>query len=416
MKIDNPWRGLRGLPIEVWVVSATTLVNRMGTMVLPFLVLYLTRHLGYDARVAGAVVAVYGIGGLVSSPFSGRLCDRMGALRVMRLSLFLSGSLLLLFPLVRRLELVFALTALWAVVGEAVRPASLSALTGSIAPEQRRAAIALNRLAINLGMSIGPAAGGFLAMLSFPLLFVVDGATSLLAALVLAVTLWRIGPRLRAAEAGEAASGHAARSSVAGVLRDRGMLAFLFALLLVGVVFLQHEAAMPLFLVRDLGLPESFYGMLFVVNTLMIVALEVPLNLAMSHWSHRRALVTGALLCAAGLGMLAFATGPWSVTSTVVVWTFGEMVFFPVSATYVADVAPPSRRGEYMGAYSTAWGLAFTLGPWLGTVVLERWGAPTLWGAVFVLGVAAAAVMSRVAGREDVAATRVAPRASGAYT
>ena len=399
MKISNPWRGLRGLPIEVWVVSGTTLVNRMGTMVLPFLVLYLTQHLGYDARVAGAVIAVYGIGGLVSSPFSGKLCDRMGALRVMRLSLFLSGGLLLLFPLVRRLELVFALTALWAVVGEAVRPASLSALTGNIAPEQRKAAIALNRLAINLGMSIGPAVGGFLAMFSFPLLFVVDGVSSLLAATVLAVTLWRIGPRLRAAEA-HAAAQHAAHGSVAGVLRDRKMLAFLFAMLLVGIVFLQHEAALPLFLVRDLGLPTSFYGMLFVVNTLLIVALEVPLNLATGHWSHRRALTTGALLCAAGFGLLSFVTGAWGVVATTLVWTFGEMVYFPVSATYVADVAPPARRGEYMGAYSTAWGLAFTVGPWLGTAVMEQWGPPTLWGGTFLVGVAAAAVMARVAGRE----------------
>lgn len=399
MKIYNPWRGLRGLPVEVWVVAGTTLVNRMGTMALPFLVLYLTQHLGYSAKTAGVTISVYGIGGLVSSPVAGRLCDRMGALRVMRLSLFLSGALLLLFPLAGRLETVLALTAALAVVGEAVRPASLSALTGSIPAEQRKAAIALNRLAINLGMSIGPAVGGFLAMFSFPLLFVVDGATSLLAGAALAVTLWRIGPRLRAAEA-RAAEQHQAHGSVAGVLRDRGVLAFLSALLLVGIVFLQHEAALPLFLVRDLGLPTSFFGMLFVVNTLVIVALEVPLNLAMGHWSHRRALVTGALLCAAGFGMLAFVNGAWGVVSTTLVWTFGEMVFFPVSATYVADVAPPARRGEYMGAYSMAWGLAFTTGPWLGAAVMEQWGAPTLWGCTFLVGAAAAAVMGRVAGRE----------------
>lgn len=35
----NPWRGLRGLPPELWVLFAVTLVNRIGTMVLPFLAL-----------------------------------------------------------------------------------------------------------------------------------------------------------------------------------------------------------------------------------------------------------------------------------------------------------------------------------------------------------------------------------------
>lgn len=398
MRIPNPWRGLRGLPVEVWVVAATTLVNRMGTMALPFLVLYLTQRLGYSARVAGVVVSAYGVGGLVSAPFTGKLCDRMGALRVMRLSLFAAGVLLLLFPLLHRVEAVLALTVAWAVVGEAVRPASLAALTGTIAPKQRKAAIALNRLAINLGMSIGPAMGGFLAMSSFSLLFVVDGTTSLLAGAVLSVTLWRVRSRLQAPE--HAHTAPATGGSATGVLGDRRMLVFLFAMLLVGVVFLQHEAALPLFLVRDLRLPASFYGMLFVINTVIIVALEVPLNLAMSHWPHRRTLVFGALLCAAGFGLLVFATGPWTVIATVLVWTFGEMVFFPVSATYVADVAPPARRGEYMGAYSTVWGLAFTLGPWLGTAIMEEWGARVLWGVMLAVGTAGAAAMGRIAAVE----------------
>lgn len=378
------------------MVSGVTLVNRMGTMVLPFLVLYLTQHLGYSAKTAGLVIAVYGVGGLVSAPLAGRLSDRVGALRVMQGSLLLSGLLYLLFPLAQRLETVLALTAAAAVAAEAVRPASLAALTHSIAPEQRKAAIALNRLAINLGMSVGPAVGGFLAMFSFPLLFVVDGATAILAGAALTATIWKLGPRMREDHAPAGAAG-AAPALPAGVLRDGRMLFFLFAVFLVGVVFLQHEAAMPLFLVNELGLTKAFYGMMFAVNTVLIVLLEVPLNLAMSHWPHRRALVLGALLTGAGFGALAFATGPWTVLLTVIVWTFGEMVFFPVSATYVADAAPPKRRGEYMGAYSMAWGFAFTLGPAAGTAVFERFGSVTLWTAVFAVGVVSALMLAAMA-------------------
>ena len=50
----NPWRGLAGLPRAVWVLSAATLVNRSGTMFVPFLVLYLTRARGYTPAAAGA--------------------------------------------------------------------------------------------------------------------------------------------------------------------------------------------------------------------------------------------------------------------------------------------------------------------------------------------------------------------------
>ena len=122
----NPWRGLRGLPKEVWVVSAATLINRAGTMVLPFLVLYLTQSLGFSADQAGLALTVYGIGALITAPISGRLVDKMGVLQIMKGSLFVSGAILLLFPLTQSFEAVLAITIAWAIASEAVRPASMT--------------------------------------------------------------------------------------------------------------------------------------------------------------------------------------------------------------------------------------------------------------------------------------------------
>jgi MFS family permease len=138
-------------------------------------------------------------------------------------------------------------------------------------------------------------------------------------------------------------------------------------------------------------------GLLFMVNTLVIIALEVPLNLATTGSAHRGVLILGALLMAASFGALAFATGSASVILTVVIWTFGEMLFFPVSTTYVADFSPADRRGAYMGAYSLVFGLAQMLGPWTGTLFMERFGAPALWIMVCACGIGAAAIISMAA-------------------
>jgi MFS family permease len=373
----------------VWVIFATTLINRAGTMVLPFLVLYLVQHLGQPPSLAAFALTVYGFGALISAPIAGRLSDRLGALRVMQGSLLFSGGLLLVFPLLRALPLVFGLTLVWAVIAEAVRPASLAALTASAPAEQRQAAFALNRLAINLGMSVGPAVGGFLAMAAFPLLFVVDGLTSVAAALLLTVFL----SRRRRSVAWRTEAVQMVLPRKAGIVENRQMLAFLVALFLVGAMLFQMDAALPLFLVRDLHLPPSFVGLLFMVNTLIIIALEVPLNLATTGSARRRVLILGALLMAASFGALAFATGSASVILSVVIWTFGEMLFFPVSATYVADFAPDDRRGAYMGAYSLVFGLAHMLGPWTGTLFMERFGAPALWTTVCVCGIGAASII-----------------------
>jgi predicted MFS family arabinose efflux permease len=400
----NPWRGVRGLPPSVWFVFATTLVNRAGAMVVPFMVLYVTRHLGVRPALAGMALTVYGIGGLLGAPVAGRLCDRIGPFAVLRGSLVLSGLILLSFPLTRRFGVFLAITFVWSLVAESVRPASLAALTSMVRPEQRKAAVAVNRLAINLGMSIGPAVGGFLATVSFPLLFVVDGATAIAAGIVLASLMaWRPIQSLGAPDP-RASSRPREAARAPSVLRDPRAAVFLTGVFLMAVVFYQHEGAMPLFLVRDLHYRESFYGILFAVNTLLIVAVEVPLNLAMQRWSHRWTLVLGATLFAVGFGSMAVLHTVPGLLLAAVTWTFGEMIAMPASGAYAADIAPPGRAGQYAGAYASTFSLAILVGPWAGTIALEAFGGSALWTGMLVVGLIGAGVLSLLRDPEPVAA------------
>lgn len=387
----HPWSGLGSLPRGIWILFSVSLVNRLGTMFLPFLVLYLTRHLGLTAGRAASMLALYGAVGIVVAPLAGRLSDRWGAERVMRLSLFSSGVLLVLFPFARSLTGVAALTAAIAVTAESFRPANMSLATHVVSPADRKAAFSLLRLAINLGMSVGPAAGGFLAAISFPALFWVDGATSILAGLVLVA--WPVGKGTVLAP--HDSSAPAAARPLAAALADRRFVFFLAALLPVVFVFFQHIAALPLFLVRDLGRSESTFGLLFALNTLLVVLLEVPINLRMAGVSHAKALFAGSFLVATGFGLYAAAGGLPVVVLGTVVWTFGEMVLLPGLSSYVADVAPPDLRGTYMGLYSMAFSVAFAVGPWLGTILLERAGATFLWISMFLLGSLSAALLGR---------------------
>jgi predicted MFS family arabinose efflux permease len=385
----NPWRGLGGLPREVWLLFATNLINRAGMMVLPFLVLYLTRELGFSLARAGSMLAIYGASAIVFGPIGGRLSDRIGALPVMRVSLIASGCVLLLFPLARSFAAVAAMTVLWAGCAEMYRPASLAAITHVVAPGERRQAFALNRLAINLGMSIGPALGGFLATVSFRAMFAVDAVTSLIAGAVLALTPWRAFSGVNS----EAANRHGEPIGPATIHRDTFFLVFLGGVFLVGIVFFQHESALPLYLVQYLSLSPAFYGMLFTINTLLIVALEVPIVTATAHWPNTRSLTIGSMLFAIGFGALGVVASPAGVIATVVVWTFGEMLLFPAMAAHMAEIAPENRRGVYMGAYSMSMSVALTVGPWMGTQLLGVFGPVTVWSVMFALGALAALLM-----------------------
>ena len=391
----NPWRGLSGLPREVWVLSGATLVNKAGGMVLPFLAIYLTHQLRFPLGTAGFVLTLYGAAALVAAPVSGRLSDRYGPIRIMRVSLILSGVVMLLFPMAKSLTAVSAATVALSLIAESFRPANLTIFGDLVRPEQRKAAFALNRLAINLGMSVGPALGGFLATFSFRSLFWVNGVASLAGGAILLLSTFPIRRHLAAEhQIGESVGTHPHVPSPGHM--DRRLLYFLAGMLPVAIIFFQHMSSMPLYLIRDLHFTEATYGLLFTVNTLLIVFLEVWLNTSTAHWPHARTLALGAILCGLGFGTLAFAWDAWSVIGTVVIWTFGEMFFFPGMAAHLTDIAPAARRGEYMGLSQMVMGLAFTIGPWAGTATLARFGGRTLWLGSLALGIVAAAVMSRL--------------------
>jgi predicted MFS family arabinose efflux permease len=310
----------------------------------------------------------------------------LGSLLILKLSLVLSGLILFVFPFITSVYGILTITAIWAFANESFRPPSMALIGRLTGPEQRKMAFALSRLAVNLGMSIGPVIGGFLAMRSFKSLFYVDGTSAIIAGALIAFMPWR----LQETAPNEIATGSptkpAASQGYASVLRDRRFVYFLIAMLPVEMVFFQSLAAMPLFVVRDLQISEAGFGMLLAINTVLIILTEVPLNSAMSHWSHRRTIALGALLVGVGFGGLALSNGAAAVAATVVVWTVGEMILLPASSAYVSEVAPPAQTGAYMGLYTMGFSLAFAMGPWLGVQVLERVGPVAVWFGTFGCG------------------------------
>ncbi len=357
-------------------------------MVLPFLTLYLTVDRRFPVSTAGLAITIYGISAIVIAPLSGRLSDRLGGLRVMKTSLVLSGLVLLVFSLVDSLPGILAVTAVWAIASEAFRPPSMAIIGELAGPQQRKAAFALTRLAINLGMSIGPVVGGFLAMHSFKLLFYVDGATSLLAGVLIASLPWReISPQsLEKDVIQKRGDDVIPRHRYSDVLRDRLFIYFLLAMIPIELVFFQPLAAMPLFLVRDLQITESGFGALLAINTVIIILVEVALNAAMADWTHRYAIALGALLVGAGFGALIFVNSVSAVAVTIVIWTFGEMILLPASSAFVSDIAPSKLAGAYMGLYTMGFSVAVAIGPWLGTQILEHHGSDAVWIGTFACG------------------------------
>ncbi len=351
-----------GLPREAWLLSLAIFINRCGTMVMPFLTIYLTSRLGMTEAAAGRLISVYGVGSICGAYLSGRWCERIGPVRIQIACFFLAAPGYLLIGAWDSWPGVAASLFFLSVVNEAVRPANATAITRLTTPENRTRAFSLQRLAANLGFSFGPVIGGFLAQRNFGLLFVVDAATTLVAAAVLLRFFgWRrIAPARQDLDE---------RVVHASPLRDRAFVGFLVLTMLMMMVFLQFGATYPLYLRDHFGMNEPQIGLMFAVNTTIIVAFEMPLIDAVQRWSLVRTIAWGSFLSCVGFGMLPLgSTAAYAVLAMAVV-TVGEMLTFPLASAYVAGRGPRGAEALYNGWYMVVNAAAWVLGPAIGSAI-----------------------------------------------
>jgi predicted MFS family arabinose efflux permease len=365
-----------GLPAGAWWLALVCFVHRSGTMVLPFLALYLTTERGLTPTGAGVVLSLYGVGAGLGAFLGGLLTDRWGPLRVQVASLALAGLGFLLLGQLERTAAIQAAAFMLALTGEAFRPANTAGFAAHAPPERWTQAFGLRRLAINLGMTCGPALGGLLAAHDYGLLFLVDGGTCLLAAVLLA-SLDR-SPRTapRAAAAARAGS----------PWRDRPFVVLLALVAAYGAVLYQFFSTYPLTLRAVHGFSEPQVGSVYAINTVLIVLVEMLIVRRLSGGAPLRIAAWGAVLFCGGIALLPFGGGYLFVAATVVVWTVGEMLTMPFFETTVAARGDQHNRGSYLGAYNFAMAIAYAGAPLLGTAAYERWGPLPLFAAFGAVG------------------------------
>ena len=374
--------GIRSLPGPVWILCAGSFVNRFGSFVAVFLVLYL-REKGYSIAEAGFVVSLYGAGNVAAAAVGGLVADRLGRRNAIAISMFSSAATLLALSQVDEIALIGALTVLAGLTGEMYRPASAALLADLVPAGQRLPAFALNRLAINLGFAAGPAIAGLLADRSFTYLFVGDALTSIVFG-VLALAALPEGVRTRR---GDERRGEGIRT----IARDRAFLFFLVSSILGAFVYFQANATFPL-QITESGFSNADYGLLISLNGLAIVVLELPLTSITQRTPTIPTLALGSLLVGLGFALNAWAETLAAFAVTVFIWTIGEIVYAPVASAYVADIAPTHLRGRYQGAWDLTWGLAFMLGPGLGAAFFA-WHGDAFWLFCGVLGVLSAGLL-----------------------
>ncbi|MFD5783199.1 MDR family MFS transporter [Streptomyces sp. NPDC126933] len=384
-----------GLPREFWWLWTSTLVNRLGAFVATFMALYLTLDRGYSASYAGLVVALHGLGGVVSSLGAGVMTDRLGRRPTMLIAQSSTAASVALLGFMEGPVAIAAVAFLVGVTSSASRPAVQAMVADIVKPEDRVRAFSLNYWAINLGFAVSAAGAGFIAQHSYLAGFLGEGALTLACAVLVYLKLPESRPerakptpeKLAGAGAG-AGAGAEAEVRMGTVLRDGRFMTVVSLSFVVALIFQQGYVGLPVAMGTD-GFSSVEFGMAIAVNGALIVVMQIPVTRFIQHRDPRRLLIISSLVAGYGFGLTAFAGSIAVYALTVCVWTLAEIVNAPTQTGLVVRLSPLHGRGRYQGMYTMSWSVAGLVAPLMAGFVIDRFGAEWLWGACAVLGTVA---------------------------
>ncbi len=403
----NPLRIVARFPRPVRLLLAGTLVNKLGTFVVPYLTLVLLRDLHMAEREAGYLIFAYGAGSLVSILVGGVLTDRLGRRRTLLLSLIGSGVLALVMGLLPSPRLFVPLLVAFGFIADLYRPAA-SAMIGDLLPSSQRASgFAGLRMVVNLGWAAGTALGGVLADRDWRLLFLGDGATTLAYGVLVYFTIPETRPAPALPVAAVAAAPAAARvhgrrgASPFGdfVFLESVSITFLFTL-----IFCSNLVVLPLTVTQSAGYPAIVFGALAAVNGGMITLFELSLVERLKRFRRLRLAALGYALVGLGFGMIGLVMHWGFFLLAVVIFTIGEILSAPQQMAFIADWAPPESRGRYLSLYQATWSIAFAVNPMLTLPLHAALGDRAFWGLaplVALPGVVALLRLDRTADRPE---------------
>ena len=392
----------RESPLPVKAMLLGIFVNRLGTFIQTFLVLFLTNR-GITEVQAGIALSAYGAGAVAGVLVGGSLSDRLGPRRAILISMVGSAIGVIGVLYVRDYPALLALVAALGAITVVYRPAAATLLS-ELTPRHRQVMImALYRMALNAGSIAGPLIGAALISVSYSLLFWSDAVAALSYAVIAAVTFPRravAAPSAAASAAPSAAVGEddteqpvqaQGRRGFLAVLADGHYVLYLGAVLINAVVYLQYVSVLPLAM-RAAGLATVWYAAMIALNGGVVIGCELLMTKLTQRWPPRVVVMLGFALLGGGLAIYSIPLGVSAFVTGTLVWTLAEIVAGPTVFAYPALAAPSQLKGRYLGAMQAMFSLGSAIGPAAGVAVWHAAGRAIWWwyAGACVVGMACA--------------------------
>ncbi|MFI8714515.1 MDR family MFS transporter [Brevibacillus brevis] len=386
-------------------------------MYFPFMAIYFSDTFGKD--VAGLLLMVPPLLGMLSNLFGGYLADRVGRRFTMLLSLCTSTVMFALFAFSPSPWIDYIAFIGIGIAGALYWPASSAMVADLTTEDDRRIVFATFYTAMNIGVVAGPVLGSVFFVHYRPQLLMFCTLVELLFAITVFFLIKETLPEhVRQEKAKERFSLIQQFQSYAIIFRDKAFSLYIGAGILIAIGFMQLDIYMALYVKEHVMQQALFswgnwtysvggtsaFGWLMALNGFLVVLFTLPVTRWFENWSDRNSLVISSILFGVGLFLMAFTTNIWLLFGCMAILTFGELMRTPVAQSFISKYSPEDARGQYMGASS----LQFSIGRFIAplTIGLSQWLAPVgVFGVVLGLTLVSAylyIILFRMIGAEEV--------------
>jgi len=365
----------KGLSTPAWMLALVMLVNRSGAMVVPFLGVYMVKHLGFSLENTGLLLSFFGIGAVIGSSLGGWLTDKFGHFKVQLFSLTGVVPLFMLLPkLTTPFSLAIGILSL-SMVSDIFRPANSVSIAYYSKPENLVRSFTLNRMALNLGFSIGPALGGLLAAVSYNLLFYGNAFAAFLSALIFFFYF-----RNKKGNVADHKTSLSEEVPYQSPYKDVPFLVFTFLSILFAICFFQLLSTLPLYYRQVYGLSEKSIGIILAYSGVVVFTLEMlVVHMAERRTTAANAIILGFVFCGIAFISLLVTKGVWLLYVSMFMLCIAEILAMPFMATVTLQRANTKNRGAYMGLNSLSLSAGLIFAPFLGTKIAAVYGFDSLW-------------------------------------
>lgn len=370
----------REFPSRFWIIVLVSFIDDVGaTLLYPFFALYITQKFDVGMTVAGSLLAVNSVAGLIGSTIGGALTDKFGRRGIILFGLVFSALSSLALGAVTQLDVFYGLIVVVGLLSQVSGPA-YSAMIADVLPEAKRSeGYGILRVGGNLAWIIGPTIAGFMASRSFFLLFVLDAILSL----VIAAIFFRLIPETKPQprEASERETLLQTMSGYRHVLRDRAFMAFVFALILMLTVYQQMYSTLSVFLRDQHAVDTRGYGFLMSSSAALVVLTQFNITRFIKRFPPLLMMSVASGLYLVGFTMYGFVSVYPLFLLAIWIITTGEMVGIPTTQTLMAAFAPEEMRGRYMAIGRLGGAVPAMIGPWAAGLILDNYNPNWVWYA-----------------------------------